>query len=107
MYDYSTAGDAGAFFHSLYKKGIYLLILAFTSYSRQHVHQHQQLTLNSQQVNKMFANNKNFSVIFVLAMVLIVLISVTIDTVVASKRFEKGVLLGYLLAQQRAVPYGG
>ena len=32
---------------------------------------------------------------------------IIIDQVTASKRFEKGVLLGYLLAQQRGLSYAG
>jgi hypothetical protein len=40
-------------------------------------------------------------------LLLITICSIAIDEVMASKRFEKGVLLGYLLAQQRGIPYGG
>lgn len=47
------------------------------------------------------------SVLLFIVLVIVTICSIAIDEVMASKRFEKGVLLGYLLAQQRGIPYGG
>jgi hypothetical protein len=44
---------------------------------------------------------------FVVLVAMTFLVIMSNEVILASKRFEKGVLLGYLLAQQRGIPYGG